>query len=491
MNNDPRPMANPPKRHRIKSYSGYYTVEPWVYEPSSLEELRELVSSFNRTNTRFSVAGGFYSFDNQCQNSEAVISCKNINHIRLDLANKRVVAGAGATWERILAELVPHGYLMYIAPTGGKITIGGSISSDSYSRFTPGVGRESRFVRSLTILTTEGELIKCDANTHADLYFAVIGGLGIVVIICEVEFEVLYVGKNPALCTVGYVVDGIQLHYAKAEENLPEHEGKPFPGAGLVLYSHKGVVRTVITKHYWRNTTERKTSLVHQRRDMRRILGGVLLRLFPKLSDLMWEMYRKGLEKQPLRQISFIEEPENVAFFMDAEWKSKQISSKIGISTAFLQQGFIVPCFDGDESPERITEFSRYLLAELSKHGVKPAMMDIIFLPKGDHNAFSAKPHQSAYLISIAVEGKAIPSYQAIYDLFADFSAVCHKQFQGKVHLVKNILCPPELLRTMYEAELAQVLQVKAQYDPKGLLQTEFFAKHFGLESMTNVPINQ
>jgi hypothetical protein len=43
----------------------------------------------------------------------------------------------------------------------------------------------------------------------------------------------------------------------------------------------------------------------------------------------------------------------------------------------------------------------------------------------------------------------------------------------------------------MYEAELAQVLQVKAQYDPKGLLQTEFFAKHFGLESMTNAPINQ
>ena len=111
------------------------------------------------------------------------------------------------------------------------------------------------------------------------------------------------------------------------------------------------------------------------------------------------------------------------------------------------------------------------------------SMMDVGFLPKGDRNAFSSKPTQSAYLLSIAIEGKAIPSYQAIYDLFADFSLVCHDQYHGRVHLTKNILCSPEMLRRMYEPELAQILALKAHYDPKGLLQTEFFTKHFGIDT--------
>jgi hypothetical protein len=314
------------------------------------------------------------------------------------------------------------------------------------------------------------------------------GGLGMVAIICEVEFEVFYVGKHPSICTVGYIVDGLQLDYAKADTNLPEHTGEPFPGSGLVVYEYNGAYNTVITKHYWKDTLERKTNLVHQRRDIRRILGGVLLRAFPGLVDTLWHIARSDAAKYPHQQITYTEKPENMKFFMDAEWNSKRIASILGISAKVLQQSFIIPCTDEEESSGGITEFVRYCLAELKKHGIKPTMMDVGFLPKGDRNAFSSKTHQSAYLLSIAIEGKAIPSFQAIYDLFADFSLVCHERYHGRVHLTKNILCGPEVLRRMYEPELAQILALKARYDPKGLLQTEFFTKHFGINAANLSP---
>jgi hypothetical protein len=474
-------------RQTLKSYSGYDSVETKVYEPSTLEELQELVRLFYSTSTQFSISGACFSFDNHCLNENFVISCKNINYIQLNLAQNRISVGAGTSWEKILETLVPLGYGVYVTPTAGRITVGGSLSCDSYSRFTPGIGRESRWVRSLLVMTANGEVIRCDANTHSDLYYGIIGGLGMVAIICEVEFEVFYVGKNPSICTVGCILDGMQLEYAKANINLPEHEGEPFPGSGLVIYDYKGEYRTVITKHYWQDTKERKTNLVHQRRDIRRIIGGVMLRAFPGLVDFLWDIARKDAAKQPRQQIMYIEEPENMKFFMDAEWNSKRIAAKLGISAKVLQQSFIIPCTDEEESTLGIGQFVSYCLRELKKQGIKPTMMDLGFLPKGDRNVFSSKPFQSAYLLSIAIEGKAIPSYQTVYDLFADFSEVCHKEYQGRVHLTKNILCPQALLRTMYESELAQLLQLKAKYDPKGLLQTEFFKKHFGINALNNL----
>lgn len=469
----------PHRRQVLKSYSGYESIETTVYEPSTLEELQQIVLYFNNNNIRFSVSGACFSFDNHCLNEEVVISCKRITSIQLDLQNNLITVGCGTSWETILTTLVPLGYGIYVAPTAGRITVGGSLSCDTYSRFTPGIGRESRWVRSLTVLTTEGQFIRCNAHLHPELYYGVIGGLGMVAIICEIEFEVFYVGKNPSVCTVGYIVDGIDLAYAKPNVNLPGHQGESYPGSGLVVYDYKGKYMTVITKHYWKDTEERRTNLVHQRKDIRRIVGGVLLRAFPGLVDTLWNIGRKNAAKEPMQQITYTEEPENMIFFMDAEWNSKRLAAKFGINDHVLQQSFIIPCIDDQEFEGRISEFVKYCLLKMKKFGIKPTMMDLGFLPKGDRNAFSSKSHQSAYLLSIAIEGKAIHSYQTVYNLFAEFSVVCHEQYGGRVHLTKNILCSKELLRAMYHCELIHIRTLKAQYDPKGLLQTQFFTKHF------------
>ncbi len=465
------------------SYSGYETVQAKYYEPASIEKLQAIVRYCNENSRTFSMSGSCLSFDSQCLNPEMIISTKRINHIHLNLEQNRITVGSGATWGSILSTILPLGYGTYINPTAGEITVGGSISCDSYTRFTPGFGRESRWVRSLKVLTTEGAILHCDPTTNSDLFYGVLGGLGIVAIVCEVEFEVHCVGESPAIRTVGCFEDGFScLDYVKPEKQLPGYENSAMIGAGLVIYKHQGEYRTLITKYRWENTSERKATLMHQRSGFMRIAGGVLLRVLPQLVSIMWNAARHKADREPNKQDIAVDNPEDMLLFMDADRKSKKIADRLGINTNILQQSFIIPCFDEEEeSASNVTAFADYCLAALDREGVIPAMVDVGFLPKGDKNAFNLNPNQSAYMFSIAIEGKAIISQELIQKLFEDFSLVCHRYFQGKIHPTKNIFCSKELLHTMYAAELDHLLRLKSQYDPKGLLQTLFFHEHFGI----------
>ena len=50
----------------------------------------------------------------------------------------------------------------------------------------------------------------------------------------------------------------------------------------------------------------------------------------------------------------------------------------------------------------------------------------------------------------------------------------------GRVHLVKTVLADRDDLRAMYGEAAAKLRALKSKYDPKGVLQNEFFDRVMG-----------
>src|SRR4029453_4623843 len=105
-------------------------------------------------------AGG-HSFDGQALGDDLVVSLVRLDQIEVFANEQRMRVGPGATWGAILAELEPLGIVPAVTVTTEHATAGGTLSGDCLSRFSPAYGKEGKWIESLDLLTTEGELLHC------------------------------------------------------------------------------------------------------------------------------------------------------------------------------------------------------------------------------------------------------------------------------------------------------------------------------------------
>lgn len=110
--------------------------------------------------------------------------------VEVDPARRIARVGAGALWADVVEAAAPHG----LAPLHGSspdvgvagYTLGGGLGF--YGRRH---GLASGKVTAVELVTPAGELLRADASTNPDLFWAVRGGLTAVGIVTALEFELL------------------------------------------------------------------------------------------------------------------------------------------------------------------------------------------------------------------------------------------------------------------------------------------------------------
>jgi decaprenylphospho-beta-D-ribofuranose 2-oxidase len=159
--------------------------------------LREATAAGERITLR---AGGT-SFDEQALGSNVVISMLDMKGIAVDPKAHRVQVGAGVTWGEIFEETLRFGLLPPIVVTTRRATAGGTLASHSISRFTPALGREGHHVRDFRLMMLDGTVLECSRSQNADLFGAVIGGLGYAGAVTSVTYAL-----TPAPCAASKLV---------------------------------------------------------------------------------------------------------------------------------------------------------------------------------------------------------------------------------------------------------------------------------------------
>ncbi len=118
------------------------------------------------------------------------ITTAHLAGVEVDPAEGTARVAAGTTWSEVLAAAAPHGLapLCGSAPHVGAVgyLLGGGLSPVART-----YGFAADHVRSLRVVTADGRLVHCDAESEPDLFWALRGGKGGLGVVVEVTIYLM------------------------------------------------------------------------------------------------------------------------------------------------------------------------------------------------------------------------------------------------------------------------------------------------------------
>jgi FAD/FMN-containing dehydrogenase/uncharacterized membrane protein YhaH (DUF805 family) len=158
-----------------------------VLIPDSVEDVQKIV---RETESHISIGGGRFSMGGQTVSSYGIhIDMRAMNRvITFSHDEKLIKVEAGIRWCDIQKYIDPYNLSVKVMQSYANFTVGGSVSVNCHGRYI-GYGSVVMSVRSLDVVTADGDLKTVSRFEHSELFEAVVGCYGAVAIIVAVELE--------------------------------------------------------------------------------------------------------------------------------------------------------------------------------------------------------------------------------------------------------------------------------------------------------------
>ena len=118
-----------------------------------------------------------------------LLNVSALQDVQVDPGARRVRVGAGVKWERVVPRLSAHG-LAGLHGSSPDVGIAGYSLGGGMGWLARKYGLQANAVTALELVTAEGELVRADAEHHADLFWALRGGGGNFGVVTAIEFAV-------------------------------------------------------------------------------------------------------------------------------------------------------------------------------------------------------------------------------------------------------------------------------------------------------------
>ncbi|MGV9210833.1 D-arabinono-1,4-lactone oxidase [Micromonospora sp. RB23] len=174
-----------------------------ILRPGSPDEVAEAVRDAAAAGGRIRVAGSGHSFTAVALADDRRMELSELETgVSVDVARRLVTVPAGMPLHTLNGLLARHGLAL---PNLGDIdaqTIAGAISTGTHGTGA-GYGCLSTFVEALTLVTGTGEVLRCSADEHPDVFAAARVSLGALGVLVEVTLRcvdafVLHAHERPA-----------------------------------------------------------------------------------------------------------------------------------------------------------------------------------------------------------------------------------------------------------------------------------------------------
>jgi decaprenylphospho-beta-D-ribofuranose 2-oxidase len=163
-----------------------------IYAPQTISELQRIVQEAAHSGSKISIVGAGKSQGGQTASSYQNayrISLHNLNKlIHLDVPQKQVTVEAGMTWKQLQAYIAPHGLAIKAMQSYNDFSIGGSISVNVHGQDLS-TGQIISTVLSMQVFLPRGEIITVSREENKDLFYAIIGGYGLIGIIVTATLQ--------------------------------------------------------------------------------------------------------------------------------------------------------------------------------------------------------------------------------------------------------------------------------------------------------------
>ncbi|MBY0424039.1 MAG: FAD-binding protein [Cytophagales bacterium] len=461
-------------RQKYSSYGGTFQTEAEVFYPTSISEIKELITFAKKGNRKITIAGSFHSFDNQNAGSDMVVSLKKMDSIQYNPTNHTMDVGPGANWGNIFKIAYKNYCVPYVCITGSKPTAAGTLSAHANSVFTPGVGKEGRHCVELDLLTTEGELLTCSRTQHSDVFYGAISGFGILGFITRIRYQLHYVGSPFQIkvwCDVYDNVDDLENRFFVRESPSFNQLDDVKSQSSLFYFDQKKPKFAIFNRRY----VPVKKKQGHFSFFMYlAALSISVIRFFPEYANKIMIADEK-LPPKDKKVLKGLEKPYYGTMYFEPDYLWVHYISKLfsvfGYRPKLYQNVYFIP-LEG----RKVTEFTQKTCELMLKYNLQFAMFDLMYIPKDEPFILSNSRYQDGFYINTTFFDKT--NFKNLMQFYNELNHLC-MDMGGKINLAKNLFIEPELIEKMYKKEIQELLAVKKQTDKDNLIVSDFFKQKF------------
>lgn len=159
--------------------------------PTTVEELAEVLARARAEGLTVAFRGAGQSYgDAAFRTGGLVVDASGINRmLRWDPREGIAEAEGGLTIEGLWRRTIEDGYWPAVVPGTMRPTMGGCIAMNIHGKNHYRAGPFGDHVLELDLLTPSGELLRCSREENADVFHAVVGGMGLLGAVTRVKLK--------------------------------------------------------------------------------------------------------------------------------------------------------------------------------------------------------------------------------------------------------------------------------------------------------------
>ncbi|MFO1484101.1 MAG: FAD-binding oxidoreductase [Verrucomicrobiaceae bacterium] len=156
------------------------------------KQLSELILRCVAEKRHLAIAGAKHSMGGQTMSKHdaVVVDMLGLRHMCLDDKKKELTVGAGALWKEVIPYLREQKHAVAVMQSNSDFSVGGSLSVNCHG-WQHNSGPIASTVRSLRVITADGQVHVCGPDTEPELFRLVLGGYGLFGIITEATLAVV------------------------------------------------------------------------------------------------------------------------------------------------------------------------------------------------------------------------------------------------------------------------------------------------------------
>jgi FAD/FMN-containing dehydrogenase len=141
--------------------------------------------------------GNGRSYGDASLNPAATIDMRRVDHLLdFDAATGLLACEGGVLLSELIDAMLPRGWFPPVTPGTRFVTVGGMIASDVHGKNHHVAGSFCDHLAWIDLAIGEGRVLRCSPETHADLFAATCGGMGLTGVIVRAAFRMLRVGSS-------------------------------------------------------------------------------------------------------------------------------------------------------------------------------------------------------------------------------------------------------------------------------------------------------
>ena len=449
----------------------------YVFKPTRSEEIVQAFELANKTGLTITARGAGRSYNDASLNGGGIVlDMSAMNRIlKWDPLTGRVTAEPGVTIEQLWQRVEPEGWWPPVVSGTMFTTLGGCLGANVHGKNNFKVGTIGEHVIEFTAILPTGVEVVCSPQNNADLFYSMIGGLGMLGIFTSVTLQMkrIYSGLMEVDARPSH---NLHEHLTDLLDNAPKYDyivGWLDTTAGGKSLG-RGQIHAARYLNEGEDTDAQKTMLLKNQSLPSRIFGVFpksILHYFmsPFVNNLGTWFVNTGKYIASLPHHTFRESHAAFHFLLDyiPNWELS-----FGRGGLIEYQSFV---------PKETAEAAWLEMLRISHKRSLPPYLGVTKRHRPDQFLLT----HAVDGFSLAIDFKVTDGNRAkLSQMLQEFDQIVLNA-GGRFYFAKNSETTPESAqRFLGEATIARFKSLKKRCDPNGLLESDLYQRVFGSDSM-------